>query len=401
VGSLAGQDIQTTVDAQLAAYYLEHYLSGHRSNPVYDALLDAELGALSVDPSDHEALRRLSQRFSTDLATIYFVARLYNSPDNRRAQETFHAYLKRLKGSQASAVPRIDNVYRSYLMAFVPGYAYKKDLTTGADFARQREIMARQGFQTVLVETDELGRVEENARIVADAIDRMTRQHDNIILVSASKGGPETALALSERLSEEARRHVRAWISVGGLLRGSPYADWALRWPRRWFAKIAFAFQGLRPNVIENLSTEVRRPAFARLQIPADVLTLQYVGVPLSGHISKAARGRYEALRELGPNDGLTLLADELLPGGIVVTDVGFDHYYRDPAIDLKTVALAFVVFEELERRAKGNGLQPRPNRRCKGRPERIRAIGPPVNTRSLASQLGLFSGDVSGLYFG
>lgn len=58
-----------------------------------------------------------------------------------------------------------------------------------------------------------------------------------------------------------------------------------------------------------------------------------------------------EAIRSLGPNDGLTLLADELIPGGVVVTDVGLDHYYKDPIIELKTIALAHVVIEELERR--------------------------------------------------
>jgi hypothetical protein len=45
------------------------------------------------------------------------------------------------------------------------------------------------------------------------------------------------------------------------------------------------------------------------------------------------------------------LLADELVPGGIAVTDVGLDHYYRDPAIDLKTLALALAVCDELDRR--------------------------------------------------
>jgi hypothetical protein len=51
-------------------------------------------------------------------------------------------------------------------------------------------------------------------------------------------------------------------------------------------------------------------------------------------------------IRPLGPNDGSTLLADELVPGGIVVTNIGLDHYYKDPIIELKTIALAYVVLE-------------------------------------------------------
>ena len=156
-------------------------------------------------------------------------------------------------------------------------------------------------------------------------------------------------MALGEKLPPEALSHVRAWISVGGILRGSPYADRFLRWPMRWVAQVGLVLQGLDPGVLQNISTQVRRPAFDRLRLPTHILTLQYVGVPLSGQIGRDVRSRYEALRPLGPNDGLTLLADELLPGGIIVTDIGLDHYYRDPAIDLKTLALAQVVLGELE----------------------------------------------------
>lgn len=351
-GTLAGQPVATTVDSQLAKYYLEHYLPGQHSNADNDRAIDGALRELKADPSDPEALRQLSQRFSVDFAAIHFVARLYESPANYQGQEAFHTYLEKLTHPAASTVP-IPEAYKSYLFAFVPGYAYKKDRTTGADFARQRQIMSQQGFQTALIETNEQGSVEENAASVLDKLLRLAQRHDKIVLVSASKGGPEAALALGELLPAEALGPVRAWISVGGILRGSPYADQALWWPKRWFAELVFAIQGLRPNVIRNLSTVVRRPVFGRLRFPPHILKLQYVGVPLSGHIGKSTRGRYKALRPLGPNDGLTLLADELVPDGIVVTDVGLDHYYRDPAIQLKTLALAYVVLEKLEQQKK------------------------------------------------
>ncbi len=346
VGTLAGQAVATTVDSELAKYYLENYVRGRRIDPERDAVIDSAVGEVRADPTDREAMRRLTRRSSTDLATLYFVARLYEIPANRRAQDAFHATLQRLM-SQASA-PRIPEEYPAYLMAFVPGYAYRRDPWTGADFARPRHVMAAHRFSTVLIDTDELGTVEENAAIVAREITRLGKHHDKVIVVSTSKGGPEVALALGTLMSGDALGHVRAWISVGGLLRGSPYADRWVGWPQNWVARIAFAFEGLRPDAIENLSTAVRRPAFDRVKLPDHVLTLQYVGVPLSGHIGDAVASRYEALRPLGPNDGLTLLADELIPGGIVVTDVGLDHFYRDAAIDLKALALACVVLAEL-----------------------------------------------------
>src|SRR4029078_11294894 len=116
-----------------------------------------------------------------------------------------------------------------------------------------------------------------------------------------------------------------------------------------FFAKLGLAFNGLSPIVLDDLSTDVRRPAFDSLRLPLGLLTVQYVGAPLSGHLSKRSRHRYELVRSQGPNDGLTLLSDELIEGGVVVTAVGLDHYFRDPEIDLKTVALAYLVLERLE----------------------------------------------------
>jgi hypothetical protein len=209
--------------------------------------------------------------------------------------------------------------------------------------------MADMGFKTMLVETNEVGLVEENANIVAEAIRRLSEQDRDIILVSASKGGPEVALALGGILNERESNQVKAWISVGGILRGSPNADRLLRWPRRAFLPVLRAIYGYPRGIVRNLGTAVRGKAFDSLDLPSHLCSLQYVGAPLSGQVGKDTRGRYERLNELGPNDGLTLLADELIEGGAVITDVGLDHYYRDSLIDLKTVALAHIVIREIE----------------------------------------------------
>ncbi len=59
-------------------------------------------------------------------------------------------------------------------------------------------------------------------------------------------------------------------------------------------------------------------------------------------------RDPYETMAPHGPSDGLTLLTDELLPGGKVITDVGLDHRYADPNISAKTAALTRVVLDML-----------------------------------------------------
>ena len=350
-GTLAGQAIATTIDSELSKYYLEHYLRNNRINPAYDQEIDRALVIWNQRPLDSDSLRELTQEFSPDLATLYFVSRVYQDPINRKAQDAFHAHVATLRAKGPKEVFRIAKRFAPYLIAFVPGYAYKRDPTTGADFAQQRRLMTEAGFKNVLIETDELATVDTNAKIVASEILRLNEEHRRIILVSTSKGGTEVALAIGKLLPPERLEGVQAWISIGGLLRGTPSADQALQWPKSWLVRAAFFFTGHRGEVIEDLNTKKRREVFAQLEFPERIVTLQYVGVPLSGQIAEYVKGRYDDLKNLGPNDGLTLLADELVDGGIVITDIGLDHYYLDPEIDLKTFALASVVLDLLEGR--------------------------------------------------
>jgi hypothetical protein len=94
------------------------------------------------------------------------------------------------------------------------------------------------------------------------------------------------------------------------------------------------------------------------IRLPQHILVVQYVAAPLSGDIAGDVRARYSYLRKYGPNDGLTLLADELVPGGVTIIEPGFDHFYRDPEINLKSLAVANLVADELEEPACPVGRQ-------------------------------------------
>lgn len=313
-------------------------------SPWRERTIEGVTGRGDATPHDRHYLDYLSEALSLDFAALYFVSALYDDPTNRRVQDAFHKRLTALK--ERSAPPNLDA--DSYLIAFVPGYGYRRNPGTGADFARQRAVLDEIGVRTALIQTNEIGTVEENADIIAEAVRGFRETDYDVILVSTSKAGPETGLALGDRLAPSECMHVKAWVSIGGLLRGSPYADYLLKPWRRWAVYVVGGLRGRPVGLLKNLTTEVRRPAFERVDLPDHLLTLQYVGVPLSGHIGPAVEGRHKIIRPLGPNDGLTLVADELIEGGLAVTAVGLDHYYRHPDIDLVTVALLQVVNDEL-----------------------------------------------------
>jgi hypothetical protein len=300
-------------------------------------------------PPSGDYFSRLAEAFSTDVAALQLIRILSGMPKNAELERIFSSHLQRvqeLAGGQglSACVKALDPPP----VLFVPGWFYETQPGTGADFFRQRLLLDRLGVENELVPVVENGTVEENARIVAQHI-RALGEGEAVILVSASKGGPEVAHALGFLLAPEETRPVLAWINIGGLLRGSPLADLATSWPTSWIVPFYFGLEGLDPGEsVASLTTSESEARLERQTIPPHVMLINFVGIPLSGHVSEAARFGYGRMRGLGPNDGLTPIIDELAHGGRTIVQIGLDHYYRDPALDLKTVALAITVVTEL-----------------------------------------------------
>jgi len=66
------------------------------------------------------------------------------------------------------------------------------------------------------------------------------------------------------------------------------------------------------------------------------------------GDIANDVRHRYIELRKKWTQRRANLLADELVPHALPLLSQGSNHFYRDPEIDLKSLALANIVADEL-----------------------------------------------------
>jgi hypothetical protein len=234
----------------------------------------------------------------------------------------------------------------------VPGCRYRVNVETGADLARPRAVVERLGFAAAFVPLDENGTVDANARGLADEIARLQADGRELILVSTSKGGPETHLALDLVRREGSAGHVAAWVNIGGLLNGSAIADHWAAWPRRWLAAIAFALQGFGIASIDSMTTAASRARFAAAALPPHVLVVNYLAVPMSWEVSPPAQGGYAICVEHGPNDGLTLLSDAIVPHGVTVVARGLDHFYAAPDLDQRIAAMAWALVGLLEERS-------------------------------------------------
>jgi hypothetical protein len=339
-GELGGQPINTTVDSDIARYYFENYLQNIKTDSELDTTLDQVHSLPSTTLPDQEALASLSRTYSVDFATLYLMKRILEHESTPHILSTFLETFAMLKRAGDIDPGIFFPEASSYLFLFAPSWLYKTNPYTGADFAKIRKLLDELGLHTQLIDTEESGAVETNARIIAEELFRLQSLDKQIILISASKSGPEVAQALGELLPAEQTSHIKAWLNIGGVLRGSPVADALLRWPTSWNVRSHFSSKGWDITGLESVTTKRSQQRFQRLTFPAHLLIINYIGIPLSGNINEGGWKGYLKLRKKGPNDGRTLILDAIVPGGIIIPQLGFDHYFRDPDMEFKVAAL-------------------------------------------------------------
>jgi hypothetical protein len=316
------------------------YLEGRRNDRDLDQRIDRIYRNGSSDLPDRAELRRLSDEFSMDFAALYFADRIARAPNNRELRAAYtRAYgdLQRTAGAGALS----PDPAAKYEIVFVPGYLYKRHPVTGADLAVPRAALKRAGIAQHFIETVEDGAIEANAEIIAAEIRARSQGGRRLIVVSVSKSGPEVALALSH-LGAAGTGSIGAWVNIVGTLQGSPLADESLLQLEDVVGKVNVAG-------VESLGTARSRERFKGFRIPPHILVINYIGIPLSGSISMLARGGFSQLRAHGPNDGLSLLPDLIIPNGVTLAELGRDHFLLDDRIDVSTIALTVTVINYLE----------------------------------------------------
>lgn len=341
-GTVGGQTIETRVDSEVARYYLTDYLAGKQSNAALDERIDRVYQSFNGDLPDRNELKRLSDEFSADFAALYLADQITRSPINRRFQSSFDQAYDYTRKALPEGRLNLPATAADYDILFVPTYLYKRLRITGADMAAPREALQRVGFVCHFVETDDDGPVETNADLVMAAIRNHAQSGRRLIIVSASKSGPEVALALT-RLGSAETHHVAAWINAVGALQGSPVAD------ERLAPELEFIVGKIDPAGRESITTARSRQRFNSFRLPEQVLVVNYFGIPVSGSVSFLARRGFLSMLKHGPSDGVVLLSDLIFPGGVILAELGGDHFLLNKDTDAKTVALAITVIRWLE----------------------------------------------------
>jgi hypothetical protein len=348
--TLAGVEIRTTVDSAIARQVLSGSGSGSELSPADITRLDSRLSCPATDQlPDAESLQRLSRDYSPDTAMALLVRCLLDVPQIRRSQELFLSELALQRREDTAQALYLGARTEQYTILFVPGWDYLSNGgETGGDLALPRQLISKLGYNTHLVPIEENGSVERNAQILTQTLQAHFQLHKNIILVSASSGGPTVALALSTPAIGE-HPLLTGWLNICGVLRGSPVIDYFAPWPKSWLLHIAALVEGWDYQNLQSLSRARSQQRYDRFIPPPQLTIVNYIGTPLSGQISRFGKTFYGLLKTTGPNDGLTLITDALAPGYTILA-VGSDHFVmEDPDISDKTAALLPVMLKLME----------------------------------------------------
>ncbi len=349
---LSGEKINTTVDSMMAKYYLENYLQANKTNPDRDKEIDVLYAQQAKATPSREELKIISREYSVDFAALFFAQSLLANENNKVIQNLFNHFL-----NNENTTPTFGDSSKQYLVLFVPGWDYvDTGRFTGSDFAEPRKLITQLNIENYLVEIPPHGSVQENADFLSIELEKHNLSGKKIIIAGASSAGPAIHLSLAEQKKRSQQNNIKAWINLGGILKGSPLIDHYQTWPKRWLFNSAAWYMGWDKEKILSMSAETSRLRFARLNaIDSQMLVINYLGLSLSGQLSQHAKDKYPLLVSEGPNDGLTLLTDIIAPNSLTIVAFGNDHFFaEDPRINEKTVALMKVIIAILEKNKTG-----------------------------------------------
>tara|TARA_R110002049_G_scaffold13509_3_gene58877 strand:- start:227508 stop:228632 length:1125 start_codon:yes stop_codon:yes gene_type:complete len=338
-GEIAGEPVRANMDSEIAKYAL----AASEEEPALLRQRRLSLMTQFEGVPDPLQLQNLVSQGSTDFASIVYAQALLNQPNNRRWQNESFKLSRTLNSDLSKA--HIRKVFEKHHALLIPGWHWKTRTDTGADLSFQRKVLASYGLQSTLIETNEHGSVEDNGKLISDAINNAKALDKSIVLISVSKGGADTLYALGAVLSEQQTQHVKGWLNIGGIIAGSTLIDNEQARPEQWLRSIGFSPE-TPLDAILSLDTKTAKARLSELKLPRDVVIVNYAALPFASDLSQHAEYSFNSLAKFGPNDGAALIHEMLVPDKTTVLEIGLDHFMRSLRAMYRALALLTLIME-------------------------------------------------------
>lgn len=215
-------------------------------------------------------------------------------------------------------------------LAIVPGAFYREYPANGADGTSLLEAASKLGMDAHRIPVPSFCGVKEGAQCVFSWL-RQWRGAP-VLLLSLSKGASDVAALFSGSEGPLVLGKVRGWVSVSGILTGTPlvnYIDQSLF--RRLYIRLLLRLLGYRYQDLLSLKwSGDTDPTWCSLpELPFPVIHL--MALPEQSELSSnLSRRAYRRLLSFGASDGGGVLLKDLLRyPGCVIPLSGQDHYMR------------------------------------------------------------------------
>jgi hypothetical protein len=289
-----------------------------------------------------ETLAELAGQRGIDFATAAAYQFVRTKPENAEFIQRVEAMEEHgLEGSfEASGRP-------PFRIGIVPGAFFREYPAAGGDGRTLLAEFERLGIHAEVIPLPSFRRLAEGAERICQWLRRNRDQR--VVLVSLSKGGGETKLALAQE--PELFENVSAWVTLSGILEGTPLVNWLYSQRLRYVAVRGLFWWHRYPIAgLEDLRHGAATLLAAPLQLPPRLRAVHVVGFPFSDSFSTPWGKRGHArIARLGPNDGGgILLADAIARPGLMYPVWGADHYLR-PGWDIHRLVVRLIRYFEQE----------------------------------------------------
>jgi len=270
---------------------------------------------------DHQAVDifyELNANHGTNLATAAFFEFI-------KAHKVHGEFIDKVDSSPVNSLQATSDAPH---IVIVPGMFAVKKPEIGGDGALLIDIAKSLGLTVSTAPTHDRASLKQNATILHDYLS--TRNTDPFWLVSISRGSADVKAMLHQFPNAQYLNHLSQWISVSGILSGTPLTkrinnERANALFLRTLARMGGISTELPAELGEN------QPHWTYNTDKNTFGVTLVTPISLDWHVTRAVQPRYNRLKHLGPNDGIILLPELLKQRGRIYPIWGADHMLRAP----------------------------------------------------------------------
>lgn len=214
-------------------------------------------------------------------------------------------------------------------LVFVPGIFGQCVSPWVTPFSDAYSSLQSEGYKVLVIPVDGRSSSEQNATEIDRFLEAHFVQGERLIVFGYSKGATDFLTALSYAQSAAWVSNVDAFVSVAGVIHGTPLADTYASLYERWISKVPFpTCQPGIGNAVGSMSVSYRESWLASHPVPSDIRYFSVSAVANGRRMNPMLLPFWTVLASEGSeSDGQVTPDATRLPGGTALATLKGDHW--------------------------------------------------------------------------